>query len=108
MNGQVPSGIEEQYDLFYTFLQDPTTESLHIESPYCETPTILQVVIETWEHMYGTQVRIQYMESDTRLLRIIHTGQITKRISLEKPYKVDWVWKPYRLCTTCIRHGTTR
>ena len=92
---QLPYGIVEQYQLFHTFLQASTQTLLHIEYPYPETETILQVALDTIDPRI---FRIQYFESDTCLKRVLthrSSGQM-KRILLGRPYALSWVWTKYK------------
>ena len=92
---QLPYGIEEQYQLFHTFIRDPSTILLHIEVPYPETETILQVALQELD---PDTYRVQYFESDSCFKKIIthkKSGHI-KQFRINRPYEYTMVWKRFR------------
>jgi ribosomal protein S19E (S16A) len=101
----LPYGILEQYSYFVTFL-DGTTPNLHIQEPFYETASILDIAIKDWETKHGSdQVRIQYYESDSCTKRVLTKkgSGLIKRIVLEKVYTSGWVWKSSREFVTSVR-----
>jgi len=102
----LPYGIEEQYNFFIEFLQNPTYASMHILEPYYETDAILTIALQDWEKSVGPQtVHIQYIESDSWSKRNITnklTG-ITKQIHIELPYKSGWIWNSFSRSSNCTR-----
>jgi hypothetical protein len=100
---RLPYAIDEQYTMFSSFL-DGTAPLLHIEKPFYETAAILDIAIHDWEKKHGrTNVRIQYIESDTCSKRIVTHGSSIKRILFDIPYSSGWTWKSYPKIVTSLR-----
>ena len=107
----LPYGIDEQYVYIESFLNEASNSAiLHIRESYYETPSILTIAVQAWEVKHGSEnVRIQYIESDSAIKRILthkKTNQI-KRIILDIPYEVGWKWIDYTKCriVTAVRSG---
>ena len=102
---RLPYAIDEQYTMFYSFL-DAASPLLHIEQPFYETAMILDMAIHDWEKKHGrTNVRIQFIESDTCSKRIITRGSSVKRILLDVPYTSGWTWISYPKIVTSLRRS---
>jgi len=102
---QLPYGILEQYEFFCTFLNS-SEYYLHIEQPFYETATILDIVIQDWETKHGSdQVRVQYFTSDSCTKRVLSKkgSSVIKQILLDRVYISGWVWKSCSQFVTSIR-----